>query len=255
MRLCARAPTVSSAHRGSAALTLRHSPSCPPDPISFKYSRLNKSGIIHPLPVTQILPHPSNPLLFFVIYTDGTVMTYSIALDDPPSNFAAPWLADAPAGSTGLYVWKNEVREGEKDRDRLRLAGRNPVAVWKLPGRPSAAAPAAHEGAGHKTYPPSMVIMSPPPANYTANPSQTPYQVPQTGFQAANPASASAYGAAAAAAAELVRKRTVASAEVSRDGRWMGLVGDDGALKLIDLERERCVSLLFAAPALASAVS
>jgi hypothetical protein len=89
-------------------------------------------------------------------------------------------------------------------------------------------------------FPPAMVIMSPPPAGYTTNSGPSPYTVPQNGFQSANPASANAYGAAAAAAAELVRKRAVASAEISRDGRWMGLVGDDGNLKLIDLESERC---------------
>jgi hypothetical protein len=162
-------------------------------------------------------------------------MTFSVALDDPPSSFAAPWLAEAPAGSKGLYRWRNEVREGEKDKERLKFAGRNPIAVWKLP------APAASQGKeGTRTFPPAMVIMSPPPAGYTTNSGPSPYTVPQNGFQSANPASANAYGAAAAAAAELVRKRAVASAEISRDGRWMGLVGDDGNLKLIDLESERC---------------
>lgn len=155
-------------------------------------------------------------------------MLYSIALDDPPSSFTAPWASEVPSGTKGMYKWRNEVREGEKDKDKLKLAGKNPLAVWKLPS-------SSRQGK-KKAFPPSTVIMSPAPISSSS-------QAPQNGFAAANPAAANAYGAAAAAAAEQVRKRTTTSAELSKDGKWLGLVGDDGQLKLIDLELERYVSL------------
>lgn len=198
------------------------------DPISFKYSRLNKAGSIYPLPVTHILPHPTNHLLFYAVFTDGTIMLYSVALDDPPSSFTAPWASEVPSGTKGMYKWRNEVRDGEKDRDKLKLAGKNPLAVWKLPS-------SSRQGK-KKAFLPSAVIMSPAPISSSSH-------ALQNGFAAANPAAANAYGAAAAAAAEQVRKRTTTSAELSKDGKWLGLVGDDGQLKLIDLELERSVPL------------
>jgi hypothetical protein len=53
-------------------------------------------GIVHPFPIAQIRWHPRIPTIFYVLYTDGNIFTFSTEKEDPPylvTTVAAPWAA------------------------------------------------------------------------------------------------------------------------------------------------------------------
>ncbi|CED85508.1 WD40 protein DMR-N9 [Phaffia rhodozyma] len=120
------------------------------DPTTGRYSRLNKAGIIHPHPVLHLIPHPASPSLLFAVHQDGCIFVYSLDREDPVSSYTIPWDASSsvpvpgsdtdPLGgsSGGLYVWKNlpggKEGEKEKDKEKAKLVGRNPVCLWRITG-------------------------------------------------------------------------------------------------------------------------
>jgi hypothetical protein len=66
------------------------------DPVLGKYTRFSKGGIVHPLPIVQIRWHPRIPTVFYVLYTDGNIFTFSTEKEDPPylvTTVASPWAA------------------------------------------------------------------------------------------------------------------------------------------------------------------
>lgn len=53
-------------------------------------------GIVHPLPIAQIRWHPRIPTIFYVLYTDGNIFTFSTEREDPPylvTTVPTPWSA------------------------------------------------------------------------------------------------------------------------------------------------------------------
>lgn len=202
-----------------------------PDPLSGRYTRLNKAGVIHPSPALSLVPHPINPLLFYALHQDGHVVTYSLDREDPPATFIPPWSSlfspasastspppataestgqqsSAEAAIAGMLIWRNlPVREGDKDKDRAKsAAGKNPVAVWKV-----------HVGTG---------------ANPASMSERKKVEKP-TSVAAAAAASHSMNGADGG--------KGLTAGSISPDGRLMALTGDDGGLRIIDLAGERSV--------------
>ncbi|KAJ9109355.1 hypothetical protein QFC21_000685 [Naganishia friedmannii] len=138
------------------------------DPITLKYTRLNKAGIIHGRLVISIRFHPLNPTLIYALFSDGLVMILSTEREDPDFKVTIgppPWAqrlktwengrrrsasdaaaaAAAPAnGGTAdehntrpVFVWRNEEPAPLKNQPPgSPYAGKNPVAVWKTGTKP-----------------------------------------------------------------------------------------------------------------------
>ncbi|KAJ9125690.1 hypothetical protein QFC22_000653 [Naganishia vaughanmartiniae] len=138
------------------------------DPITLKYTRLNKAGIIHGRLVISIRFHPLNPTLIYALFSDGLVMVLSTEREDPDFKLTIgqpPWAArlktwengrrrspsDAappPNGTNSgednnrhqqpVFVWRNEEPAPLKNQQPpgSPYAGKNPVAVWKTGMKP-----------------------------------------------------------------------------------------------------------------------
>lgn len=104
-----------------------------------------------------------------------------------------------------MFIWRNgPAREGEKDKEKLKMVGKNPLAVWKV-------------AVGNGANPSSAVEKKRPEKPTTA--------------------------AGAAAAAHSMNGadggKGLTNGKISPDGRMMALTGDDGGLRILDLAGER----------------
>lgn len=140
------------------------------DPITLKYTRLNKAvssthdmpnspltffqGVIHGRLVTAIRFHPLDPTLIYVLYSDGLIMTFSTEREDPEFKVTIgtpPWANRLKSWENGrrksssdtgtpantgnaeeIFIWRNDEPVPLKGQQGSPYAGRNPVAVWKL---------------------------------------------------------------------------------------------------------------------------
>lgn len=205
------------------------------DPISARYSRLNKGGIVHPHPILHLLPHPQTSSLLLAVYQDGTIITYSLDREDPVSSYTIPWdtsLSPPPSSATeGMYTWRNHpgLKEGEKEKDKERgkLAGRNPVSVWRIsPGGRSA---------DESTWAEQSEAVDTGSTTSGASIGSGSYP-----GLAHSPASAFS-GLSAQQTKKKSPKAVVTAAAISPDGRWLAVCEEGGWLKLVDIFGNRFV--------------
>lgn len=99
------------------------------EPLSQRYSRLNKNGVINQSPVTAVHWVPGSENLFCTAQHDGSVIVYDKEKEDAP--FVAEEFEDLPEkGSSGglhsapiFHVKKSVMSRNQKS---------NPVAYWKV---------------------------------------------------------------------------------------------------------------------------
>ena len=98
------------------------------EPISQKYTRLNKNGIINATPVSEIRWIPGSENLFLAAHMDGSLVVYDKEKDDAafiPEEKSDEYLdkmGSRPSGET-IQVEKSVHSRNQKT---------NPVAFWKL---------------------------------------------------------------------------------------------------------------------------
>ena len=105
------------------------------EPISQKYSRINKNGIINPHPVTDIAWLPGSENLFLASHLDGTLVVYDkekedavFIPEDATSN--SETMAEKPVNGSHS-VDRNSALQVKKSA-QSRSQKTNPVAVWKV---------------------------------------------------------------------------------------------------------------------------
>lgn len=96
------------------------------------------------------------------------------------------------------------MREGEKDKDKLKMVGKNPLAVWKVV-------------VGTGANPASMSEKK----------------------RSEKPTTAAGAAAAAHSLNGANEGKGLTNGNISPDGRLMALTGDDGGLRILDLAGER----------------
>jgi len=98
------------------------------EPISQKYTRLNKNGIINATPVSEIRWVPGSENLFLAAHMDGSLVVYDKEKDDAAflpeekSNETLHTNSTAGAGES-LHIEKSVHSKHQKV---------NPVAFWKI---------------------------------------------------------------------------------------------------------------------------
>lgn len=98
------------------------------EPISQKYTRLNKNGIINATPVSEIRWIPGSENLFLASHMDGSLVVYdkekeeAAFLPEEKSNEALDAIIEAD-GRESLHIEKSVHSRNQKV---------NPVSFWKL---------------------------------------------------------------------------------------------------------------------------
>jgi WD40 repeat protein len=99
------------------------------EPLSQKYARINKNGVVNNSPVTHIKWIPGSENFFLAAHANGQLVVYDKEKDDalftPESEFGEDGAAPAGASSShkGLHILKSVNSKNQKT---------NPVAVWKV---------------------------------------------------------------------------------------------------------------------------
>ena len=98
------------------------------EPISQKYARLNKNGVINSAAVSSIhwLPHSEN--LFIASHMDGTLVVYDKEKEDAaftPEDVLSPEEAQRNGSSKAAHM---EIQKSVQSKNQKS----NPVAVWKV---------------------------------------------------------------------------------------------------------------------------
>ncbi|KAI9691034.1 MAG: hypothetical protein M1822_008654 [Bathelium mastoideum] len=105
------------------------------EPISQKYSRINKNGIINPHPVTDIAWLPGSENLFLASHMDGTLIVYDKEKDDAifiPEDASAGSDANAEKAPNGSHSVDRSSALHVKKSAQSRHQKTNPIAVWKV---------------------------------------------------------------------------------------------------------------------------
>jgi catabolite repression protein CreC len=97
------------------------------EPISQKYARLNKNGMINPSAITTTLWLPNKENLFVAAHMDGSVIVYDKEKED--AEFVPEEQSPVDNGYTnGTHKPKVQIRKSVQSRNQKT----NPVAVWKF---------------------------------------------------------------------------------------------------------------------------
>lgn len=93
------------------------------EPLSQKYARLNKNGMINPSPVSEVrwMPHSEN--LFLAAHMDGSLVVYDKEKEDAP--FVPE---DAPNGLTNGHYPSLQTKKSVQSKSQKT----NPVAYYKI---------------------------------------------------------------------------------------------------------------------------
>lgn len=97
------------------------------EPISQKYARLNKNGIINETPVSHIKWIPGSENLFLAAHMDGTLVVYDKEKEDAP--FASE---DAAANDSAISDDEEDFVLNVAKSVNSTNQKSNPVACWKL---------------------------------------------------------------------------------------------------------------------------
>ncbi|KAK4219986.1 WD40 repeat-like protein [Rhypophila decipiens] len=107
------------------------------EPVSQRYTRLNKNGAINSTPVSEVKWIPGSEHLFLASHMDGTLVVYDKEKED--AIFSAQEEANAGLHATGGEA-TNGTSGGAKSSSNIQIhksvhsknQKTNPVAVWKL---------------------------------------------------------------------------------------------------------------------------
>lgn len=96
------------------------------EPISQKYARLNKNGVINPAPISDIHWIPGSENLFLASHMDGNLIVYDKERED--AAFIPEELQEYPLASnihedTSIQIHKSVNSRNQKT---------NPVSSWKI---------------------------------------------------------------------------------------------------------------------------
>lgn len=99
------------------------------EPMSGKYARINKNGVITSSAVTEIRWVPGSENLFLAAHSDGTMIVYDKDKEDAPFMVSDETLfvRPQPAGSRTLDAGIQVIKSVNSPNQRC-----NPVAYWKL---------------------------------------------------------------------------------------------------------------------------
>ncbi|OCK84654.1 catabolite repression protein creC [Lepidopterella palustris CBS 459.81] len=98
------------------------------EPMSQKYVRINKNGVINPSPIAHIQWLPNNENLFLAAHMDGTLIVYDKEKED--AAFVAEDQSvstEKPPSDTGRNV-SLQIKKSVQSKNQKT----NPVAVWKV---------------------------------------------------------------------------------------------------------------------------
>ncbi|KAI0133563.1 WD domain-containing protein [Xylariales sp. AK1849] len=102
------------------------------EPISQRYTRLNKNGVINKTPVSQIRWIPGSENLFMAAHLDGSLVVYDKEKEDAVFNAdeeEQKHEGDSEAASNGVNSFKKiQVLKSVHSKHQKM----NPVAIWKL---------------------------------------------------------------------------------------------------------------------------
>ncbi|KAH8666722.1 WD40-repeat-containing domain protein [Xylariales sp. PMI_506] len=99
------------------------------EPVTQRYTRLNKNGVINKTPVSQIRWIPGSENLFLASHMDGTLVVYDKEKEDAIFNPDEEEQTDGDGAANGvdhskkIHILKSVHSKNQKT---------NPVAVWKL---------------------------------------------------------------------------------------------------------------------------
>lgn len=97
------------------------------EPVSQKYARLNKNGVINPSPISTILWIPNKENFFLAAHTDGTLVAYDKEKED--AEFVPDEASPVENGhSNGTSEHRFNIKKSIQSRNQKT----NPVAVWKV---------------------------------------------------------------------------------------------------------------------------
>ncbi|KAG9254696.1 WD40-repeat-containing domain protein [Emericellopsis atlantica] len=102
------------------------------EPISQRYTRLNKNGAINNTPVSQITWIPGSESLFLAAHMDGALVVYDKEKEDSPfiPEDVAPALNGSETGDAVNSHGKNNIQVQKSVLSKNQKT--NPVALWKL---------------------------------------------------------------------------------------------------------------------------
>jgi hypothetical protein len=101
------------------------------EPISQKYTRLNKNGIINSSPVSEISWIPGSENLFLAAHMDGSLVVYDKEKDDTafaPEENGISTSGTSESSNGSLHAVKLRVNKSVHSRNQKF----NPVSCWKL---------------------------------------------------------------------------------------------------------------------------
>ncbi|KAF2772347.1 WD40 repeat-like protein [Teratosphaeria nubilosa] len=103
------------------------------EPVSQKYARLNKNGVINPSAISTILWVPNKDSLFVAAHMDGTLVVYDKEKEDAEFNNADEEAASPDNGHDNGHheSHKSKGKFQIKKSVQSRNQRTNPVAVWK----------------------------------------------------------------------------------------------------------------------------
>ncbi|KAL1297825.1 hypothetical protein AAFC00_006354 [Neodothiora populina] len=96
------------------------------EPISQKYARLNKNGVINPSAVSSISWLPNNENMFVAAHVDGTLVVYDKEKED------APFVAEESAADDSSSNRHDPAIFSVLKSVQSRNQKTNPVAVWRI---------------------------------------------------------------------------------------------------------------------------
>lgn len=102
------------------------------EPISQKYARLNKNGVINPSPIAMVRWLPNSENLFIAAHMNGTLVVYDKDKEDAPfvpEETAIPEEGQVNGfGETSHKINTIKMHKSVQSRNQKT----NPVAVWKI---------------------------------------------------------------------------------------------------------------------------
>ena len=100
------------------------------EPMSQKYARLNKNGVINPSPISEIAWLPNKENLFVAAHMDGTLVVYDKEKED------ADFVPEEQTPSENGHANGNGASTPQKFQIKKSVQSRNqktnPVAVWRV---------------------------------------------------------------------------------------------------------------------------
>ncbi|KAK2074650.1 hypothetical protein P8C59_008842 [Phyllachora maydis] len=102
------------------------------EPISQRYTRLNKNGIINGTPVSEIRWIPGSETFFLAAHMDGTLVVYDKEREDALYTPGEEAHARYDGEVNGANGWNNPTRIHVEKSIHSKNHKTNPVAVWKL---------------------------------------------------------------------------------------------------------------------------